>query len=254
MTLHRHDLPILEYDSDPAAILEPNRNEHYRFPEKCVFPFLLDETDRFAEAHGCEPIGVFVTITKTYPIYRIPYGGHDVCFCQAPLGAAAAVQMLDFLIACGVRQVISAGSCGTLTDRPENGFLIPTAALRDEGTSYHYLPPARAVQLNPAGIQAIAAALDAAGQPFEYCKTWTTDGFFRETRSMTAYRRSEGCSVVEMECAALAACAEFRQIIFGQLLFCADSLADPDAHDDRNWGLASLSPALRLCFEAIIRL
>lgn len=254
MTVYRHELPILEYDTEPAAILEPNRNERYRLPEKCVFPFLFDETDRFARAHGCEPAGEFVTITKTYPIYRIPYGGHDICFCQAPLGAPAAVQLLDFLIACGVRQVISAGSCGTLTDRPENRFLIPTAALRDEGTSYHYLPPARTVALNPAAVEAIAGALKAGGYPFEYCKTWTTDGFYRETRGMTAYRQSEGCTTVEMECAALAACAEFRQITFGQLLFCADSLADPDRHDDRNWGLASLSPALRLCFEAVVRL
>ena len=39
----------------------------------------------------------------------------EFCLCQAPLGASAATQLLDFLIACGCRKIISAGSCGVLT-------------------------------------------------------------------------------------------------------------------------------------------
>ena len=60
--------------------------------------------------------------------------------CQAPVGAAAATQILDWLIGYGVREVISAGSCGALEKFPESTFLVPNKALRDEGTSYHYRP------------------------------------------------------------------------------------------------------------------
>ena len=62
------------------------------------------------------------------------------------------------------------------------------------------------------------------------------DGFFRETKEKVAYRKSEGCSVVEMECSALAACAAFRSATWGMLLYTADSLADVQRYDQRHWG------------------
>ena len=66
--------------------------------------------------------------------------------------------------------------------------------------------------------------------------TWSTDGFFRETKEKVAYRKSEGCSVVEMECSALAASSAFRGATWGMILYTADSLADVDKYDERNWG------------------
>ena len=82
--------------------------------------------------------------------------------------------------------------------------------------------------------------------------TWTTDGFFRETRDMVEYRKSEGCATVEMECAALAACAQKRGAVFGQILYTADSLANVYAHDERDWGKGSLRIALELCINVLI--
>lgn len=251
MAIQKHMLPILEYDEDPGAILMPNREEGYRFPEKAVFAFLGEEIEQFALRNQCEMIGTFITITKTYPVYQTDYHGETVCFCQAPLGSAAAVQFLDFLISCGVRKVISAGSCGALEPLEENAFLIPVEALRDEGASYHYLPPSRTIRLDEEGVRAIRQVFVSRGIPFEECKTWTTDGFFRETREMVQYRREEGCKVVEMECSALAACARFRKILFGQILFTADTLADAENYDARDWGSSALAAALDLCFAAV---
>ena len=68
---------------------------------------------------------------------------------------------------------------------------------------------------------------------------------------MVEYRKEEGFSVVEMECASLAACAEFRNIVFGQLLFTADSLANIESHDTRNWGNNTFSLALNLTMDAV---
>ena len=100
------------------------------------------------------------------------------------MGSAAAVQVLEYLIAGGVTKIISVGSCGVLEDIPENRFLIPVSALRDEGTSYHYLPPSREVEISKAGINAIESALSQKNIPYWEVKTWTTDGFYRETLEM----------------------------------------------------------------------
>ena len=173
-----------------------------------------------------------------------------ICLVQAPVGAPAAAQILDWLIAYGVREIISAGSCGVLTDMAENTFLVPYKALRDEGTSYHYLPPARFVKISKKARIAIEQTLGRHGLPYREVVTWSTDGFYRETKEKADYRKSEGCEVVEMECSALAACAQMRGAVFGELLFTADTLVDAENYDARNWGGDSVEYALELCIEA----
>lgn len=251
MTLIKNQIPILEHDTHKQAVIMPRRELSGRTPKKCVFAFLGDEVELYAKKHCCERIGEFDSITKTYPIYRTIHKGQEICICQAPMGAPAAVQILDYLIGQGVTEIIACGSCGVLEDFPENEFLIPSSALRDEGTSYHYLPPDREIVLDKEGIEAVERSFEKNKIPFRHCKTWSTDGFYRETRQMVEYRREEGFHVVEMECSALAACARFRGVIFGQFLFTADSLADLDAHDYRNFGEDSISIAMGLSLDAV---
>ena len=81
-----------------------------------------------------------------------------------------------------------------------------------------------------------------------------TDGFFRETKEKVAYRKSEGCSVVEREGSALAACAAFRSATWGMLLYTADSLADVQRYDQRHWGGSAYEYALTLCLDAVLAL
>lgn len=255
MALIKHEFPILEYDNNPASVILPtHENLPISLPRKAVFAFLSDYVDNYAHTQNATIAATFESCTKQYPIYIIPYKGEEVCLCQAPMGAAAATQILDFLIGYGVKEIISAGSCGALHKLPENTFLVPTKALRDEGTSYHYLPPARFVNADPIACKAIEGALTANGFPYLECTTWTTDGFYRETKEMVEYRRQEGCSVVEMECSALMACSQFRGVRFGQILFTADTLADVHNYEERGWGKDSLSVALSLCLEAVHRL
>ena len=177
-----------------------------------------------------------------------------ICLVQAPVGAPAAVQILDWLISYGVREVVSAGSCGSLVDYAENVFLVPYKALRDEGTSYHYLPPSRYVDVSDRSRHAILQTLQAHNLPYHEVKTWTTDGFFRETKGKVASRKQEGCAVVEMECSALAACAQMREIVWGEILYTADTLHDVENYDERNWGGDSKAYALKLCIEAALRI
>ncbi len=212
--------------------------------------FMETEVDDYALKNDCEIIGQFISVTKLFPVYKATHNGVDLAVCQAPLGGAAATQIMEQLIAGGVKNIIAAGCCGALYKDNEGDFYIPVSALRQEGTSYHYLPPSREVALNTNAVNTIAAVLDRRGFQYKKCKTWTTDGFYRETKEMVEYRKAEGCSVVEMECASLAACAEFRNIVFGQLLFTADSLANIESHDARNWGNRHFDLAMDLAMDA----
>ncbi|MGB3954664.1 MAG: phosphorylase, partial [Brooklawnia sp.] len=122
-------------------------------------------------------------------------------------------------------------------------------ALRAEGTSHHYLPAAESVGTDPQVRAACIAAIEARGHPAVEVTTWTTDGFYRETPAMIDRRLGQGCSVVEMECAAWAAWAQYRGVRFGQILFTADSLAG-GVYDPRDWGTGSHEVALRMAIDA----
>lgn len=254
MALFKHEIPILEHDTNPAAVLGHDRAPLIQLPQKAVFAFLGDTVDRYAMESGAEILEVYETITRNINIYRIRYSGQELCLCRAPLGGAAAVQMMDWLIGHGVQKIISAGSCGALAPLPENAFLVPVKALRDEGASYHYLPPARFVETSPLIRAVMEAVLKKRNLKYTECCTWTTDGFYRETADMIAYCRAEGCLTAEMECASLAACAIFRNVDFAQLLYTADSLADAANYDARSWGADSLGTALELCLEIAVNM
>ena len=250
--IQKHAIPILEFDDNPQAVIMPNHEGlDLQLPKKCIYAFLEEEIDRFAQEVGAKCVGEFVSATKTYPVYVMDYKGEKVCLAQAPVGSAPAAQFMDWLIGYGVENIISTGTCGVLTNIEENAFLVPVRALRDEGASYHYAPPSRYMDVNVEAISAIEQVLEQLGIPYEEVMTWSTDGFYRETAEKVAYRKEEGCAVVEMECAALAAVAQLRGAVWGELLFTADSLADLDNYDQRDWGAEAFEKALELCLEIV---
>lgn len=255
MAIIKHEIPILEFDSDSGAVLNPDHEGlDLKLPEKCVFAFLGDAIHRYALKAGAHIAEYFISATKRYPVYILRHEGEEVALCQAPVGAAAAAQILDWLIAYGAGKIISAGSCGALEDFPEGTFLVPGRALRDEGTSYHYAPPSRFMEIDEAPRRAIQKALARHGLKYREVTTWSTDGFFRETKEKVAYRKQEGCSVVEMECSALAACAALRGAQWGMILYTADSLSDAEKYDERNWGGDANEYALMLCLDAVLEM
>ena len=250
--IQKHAIPILEFDDNPQAVIMPNHEGlNLQLPKKCIYAFLEEEIDRYAQEVGADCVGEFVSATKTYPVYVMSYKGEEVCLAQAPVGSAPAAQFMDWLIAYGVEQIISTGTCGVLADIEENAFLVPVRALRDEGTSYHYAAPSRYIDVHVEAVSAIEQVLEQLGVPYEEVMTWSTDGFYRETAEKVAYRKEEGCVVVEMECAALAAVAQLRGVVWGELLFTADSLADLDNYDSRDWGAEAFDKALGLCLEIV---
>ena len=249
--IQKHAIPILEFDDNPQAVIMPNHEGlDLQLPKNCIYAFLEEEIDRYAQEVGAKCVGEFISATKTYSVYVMDYKGEKVCLAQAPVGSAPAAQFMDWLIY-GVEKIISTGTCGVLTNIEENAFLVPVRALRDEGASYHYAPPSRYMDVHVEAISAIEQVLEQLGVPYEEVMTWSTDGFYRETAEKVAYRKEEGCAVVEMECSALAAVAQLRGVVWGELLFTADSLADLDNYDSRDWGSEAFDKALELCLEIV---
>lgn len=255
MSIIKNEIPILEFDTEEMAVLNPtHENLDIRFPAKCVFAFLGEYIEKYADENALRQIAYFVSATKKYPIYITEHKGEEIVLCQAPVGAAPAAQILDWLIGYGVREIISAGSCGCLDEFSEGTFLIPYKALRDEGTSYHYAPPSRFIQTDEKARKAIEETILEHGMKYQEVITWSTDGFYRETKDKVTYRKKEGCSVVEMECSALAACAAFRGANWGMILYTADSLENVDKYDERNFGGNAYEYALTLCLDAVVKM
>src|SRR6266852_4975917 len=128
------------------------------------------------------------------------------------VGASFAVLVAEELFASGCKLLISVTSAGQIVpiaDPPY--FVLIERALRDEGTSYHYLPPAEFSHLAPGFLSMFETVLARTPVPIYRGATWTTDAPFRETASAIAYCRELGLMGAEMEAAALYAFAEARQ-------------------------------------------
>jgi len=128
------------------------------------------------------------------------------------VGASFAVLVAEELFASGCRFLLSITSAGQIAPvRAPPYFILIDRALRDEGTSYHYLPPARYSEADPTLVDAAQRALARADVAVIRGSTWTTDAPFRETATTIAARQAEGILAVEMEAAALYAFATARR-------------------------------------------
>jgi uridine phosphorylase len=214
---------------NPALIAPPIDG----FPKVAVVAF----NERFITAlyeHYAPRIinGMFACIS--IPIYQITYEGRDIAVYCSTLGGPVTVGLLEEMITKGCEKLVFFGSCGVLDHGIiEKSLVIPTAAYRDEGTSYHYAPPSDYIEVMTA--PRLAEIMSDLNLPYINGKTWTTDAFYRETRGNMKKRRSEGCITVEMECASIMAAAQFRGIEAYQFFYAADSL-DASAWDSRTLG------------------
>jgi uridine phosphorylase len=127
------------------------------------------------------------------------------------VGAPYAVLIAEQMFASGCRLLISITSAGQITPlRPPPYFILIDRALRDEGTSYHYLAPSEFSHAD-AAVMARIGTLSGLSEPVERGATWTTDAPFRETAEAIAAARQAGILAVEMEAAALYAFATARR-------------------------------------------
>jgi uridine phosphorylase len=229
-------IPLLEFDGDVEAVVEPARViRHQEVPEACVLCFFGDVVESLRRLHRLRIAALFHSEAGTFPLYSLDIGGAAVGLFQSPVGAPAAAAFLEELIAAGCRRFVACGGAGVLRrDIAVGRVVVPDAAVRDEGTSYHYLPPSRKVVADEASVAALVRVLERRHVPYLRGTTWTTDAGYRETRAAVERHRAEGCLTVEMEAAAFMAVAQFRGVRFAQVLYAGDDLSGV-SWDNRSW-------------------
>ena len=136
------DAPILDFDPARDAVLEPHLAiEKFDLPQHVVLCFFRDAIASFVEALGGREIGRLASELGSHRVFEVELDGRRVAVAQAGVGAPLAAAWLDELIMLGGRAFIAAGGAGVLVPGLVMGHVVvPTAAVRDEGTSYHYLP------------------------------------------------------------------------------------------------------------------
>jgi len=232
----RRKYPILEFDPTATAVIEPSRCiQPQDMPEHCVICFFREAIARLKRRGQAREIAAMHSEMGKHPIYELSVQGRRLALFQGGVGAPLAAGMLEEAIALGCHKFVVCGGAGVLDRQIAVGhLLVPTSAVRDEGTSYHYLPPGREVAVHPAALAAVERVLQAHGVPYLRAKTWTTDAFYRETPAKVALRKSDGCLSVEMEAAALMAVAQFRGVPLAAILYGGDDVSGID-WDGRHW-------------------
>lgn len=217
---------------DPAMVFQPLPE----MPKVLVSCFASTTFARMLQGMNAVEIACPHSANAAYPIYRAEIGGTAIGFMMAPVGAALCVGEFEEAFALGAEAAVVFGNCGVLDKSiVDCSIIMPTVALRDEGTSWHYAPPGDEIAVNLHYREEFAAVLAEYGVSSTMGKCWTTDAFYRETPRKVAERRAAGCVCVDMECSALAALAQFRGKEIFQFFYAGDNL------DAESWDQRSLS-------------
>ena len=234
---------LTEFDGRKDAVINPEMliSKREDFPPVTVSCFSHKLFDSVLACFDAKKIAELSSADGDRPVYEVVYQGRRFALYHSLVGEPSCVADYEDLLAMGSRMLILAGNCGVLDASIEDcGIIIPTQAIRDEGCSYHYAPPADTIPVNGQYRELFKQVLTEHGYPFVEGTTWTTDAPYRETREKVERRKAAGAICVEMECAGMQALADFRKTGFFQYLYAGDNL------DCDDWEPRSLSGSLRL--------
>lgn len=213
-------------ESRPIISLREFYGEPGDLADVCVITFSHVLRDEILAARDCAVIAQIGACNGNIPIYGFRSGGRRVAFYLSPIGSTMASQcLLEANWLTGATKFISFGSAGSLdAARTSNRLILPTAAYRDEGMSYHYAPPADYIEVkNEPVLRALFTQL---GLPFTEGRIWTTDAVLRETVGQMNARRAEGCIAVEMEIAGLQSVCDFTGLGLYSFIVTGDVLSE----------------------------
>jgi uridine phosphorylase len=199
---------------EPANLLREARRQkgltEAKIPEICV----LDPDGDILRALRREARASLSPAWACYhtELYEFDHGREHFGIIGCAVGASFAVLLAEQFFVSGCRFLISITSAGQIVAQGSPPyFVVIDRALRDEGTSYHYLPPAEFAEADPALVDAAMGALGSSGLRVYRGAAWTTDAPFRETTGAIERCRARDILAVEMEAAALYAFARARQ-------------------------------------------
>ncbi|MFT4885454.1 MAG: uridine phosphorylase [Natronomonas sp.] len=243
-------LPIFEEKYDESAFMTPEDRLDHRYdesrdrptvPDTIVLTFQQYLFEDIAARDDAEEIDLE---TGMFSLYALGDAEGDIGVVgDFGIGVPTLAIIVEELIALGARLFCIVGGCATLQSEVSPGeVVIADRAIRDEGTSYHYLEPAETVAATPALVTELQRQADADGIGSHTGTTWTTDAFYRETNAEIDHYTAEDVLTVEMEAAALFAIAQYRDVMAGAIFTPFDRLTD----DHWTWDVPTESPEERL--------
>ncbi len=205
-------LPLLSHPYDKPSVFSPNdlveavksdRNiQEINIPDICVLEFDGDLTDKLkqqGELIHCDSWPCFHTDLWCWR--------HDEISCgiiPRTIGGPYTVLVAEQLAVCGVKAVVGLTSAGRISQSlPLPSIVVANEAIRDEGVSYHYLPPAETVEATPSLTPYLERSLKTLDQPVHSGLVWTTDAPYRETKEEIDRYADRGVLAVEMQAASL---------------------------------------------------
>ena len=216
-----------EFDPTYGAIINPQMvvSRIDDFPEVTISCFSKHLFESVLSLFEAEKIAEIHTAIGSNPVYRVEYKKKAFALFQSYVGEPLCVAQYEDLLAMGSRRLILLGNCGVLDQSIQDcGIIIPTRAIRDEGTSYHYAKPSDTIEVNKKYRETFKEVLRECGYPYVEGTTWTNDACYRETREKVRHRREQGAICVEMECAGMQALCDFRGTEFFQFFYAGDNL------------------------------
>ena len=240
-----------EYDENINSTFNPYEVENVidGFPKIGVTCFSKKLLEQLVSKFNGVEIALSSNANGKLPIYKINYDGKEIALFISRVGAAACVVQYEEVFAMGLEKLVVFGTCGVLDKSIDDlAIIVPNLAIRDEGTSYHYLKSSREVIVNPKYQEEFLKLLKEHNYSYIIGKVWTTDAPYRETRKKVLDRKNEGCVCVDMECSAISAMAKFRNKEVFQFFYAADNL------DSAKWDKRSLSNNEKLSDKEMIGL
>lgn len=222
------------------------------FPEVCITTFSESIIKDFVKNNTVKIIANLYSANGTIPVYEIKYADKKMGLFLSRVGAPACAAGLEEIIALGAKKVIQFGCCGILNQSIADGkIIVPSSAIRDEGTSYHYFPDSEEISADVSSNDIIVRYLKKHKIPYVVGKIWTTDAIYRETPEAIEERKKQGCIAVEMECSTSLAVAKFRSVPIMQFFYGADNL-DSDRWEIRDlmdYGLSLSDKYMAIALE-----
>lgn len=216
------------FDNKTEEIIKVCRNEGAKKVDVCILTFSHEILEYVLNRYECSLIGNLYSSNGVNSVYGFEYEGRYFAVYMSYVGAPGCVaDMEDTLSLINTDKYVVFGGAGCLNKEIARGrVMVPTAAYRDEGTSYHYAEASDYIAVKNADV--VASFMETVGLPFVKGKTWTTDAVHRETRGNFEKRKGEGCISVEMECAAVQAMCDFRKLNAYFFFTCGDLLDAPE--------------------------
>lgn len=224
---------INSFDDKSEAKINLKLKDNAPIVDACILTFSNVIEDYVLNNYNCKKIAEFKFATGITPIYEIDYKDKKIAFYKTYVGAPACVGTIeDTLSEIKTNNYIVFGGAGCLDKEITHGkIMIPNYAYRDEGTSYHYAKPDDYIKIKNSDL--VENFMKENSFPYIVGKTWTTDAFYRETINNIDKRKKDGCISVEMECSALEALCDFRNLDL-YIFFTSGDLLDAPKWDERH--------------------